>query len=106
MTFYARILWCKLAIPPEQAEEAQASMARSCAYMDASLWIFSEDISSKDEIHPELRFTGAGILAMANSGPNTNGGLVRAFMIQPLNTLFSVRLTIFPDARPHPLLGQ
>lgn len=23
--------------------------------------------------HPELRFTGAGILAMANSGPNTNG---------------------------------
>jgi len=24
-----------------------------------------------DEIHPELRFTGAGILAMANSGPNT-----------------------------------
>ena len=28
---------------------------------------------SEDEIHPELRFTGAGILAMANSGPNTNG---------------------------------
>ncbi|KAG6836872.1 Peptidyl-prolyl cis-trans isomerase H [Arthromyces matolae] len=29
----------------------------------------------EDEIHPELRFTGAGILAMANSGPNTNGPL-------------------------------
>jgi peptidyl-prolyl cis-trans isomerase-like 1 len=28
---------------------------------------------SEDEIHPELRFTGAGILAMANAGPNTNG---------------------------------
>lgn len=28
---------------------------------------------SEDEIHHELRFTGAGILAMANSGPNTNG---------------------------------
>jgi peptidyl-prolyl cis-trans isomerase-like 1 len=28
---------------------------------------------SEDEIHPQLRFTGAGILAMANSGPNTNG---------------------------------
>lgn len=28
---------------------------------------------SEDEISPELRFTGAGILAMANSGPNTNG---------------------------------
>ncbi|KAF9495816.1 hypothetical protein BDN71DRAFT_1482468 [Pleurotus eryngii] len=27
----------------------------------------------EDEITPELRFTGAGILAMANSGPNTNG---------------------------------
>lgn len=29
--------------------------------------------SSQDEIHQELRFTGAGILAMANSGPNSNG---------------------------------
>ena len=28
---------------------------------------------SEDEIHPELRFTGAGILAVANAGPNTNG---------------------------------
>ncbi|CAE6396273.1 Peptidyl-prolyl cis-trans isomerase-like 1 OS=Cryptococcus neoformans var, neoformans serotype D (strain B-3501A) GN=CYP1 PE=3 SV=1 [Rhizoctonia solani AG-1 IB] len=27
----------------------------------------------EDEITTELRFTGAGILAMANSGPNTNG---------------------------------
>ncbi|KAG8936085.1 heme binding [Tulasnella sp. 418] len=27
----------------------------------------------EDEIHSELRFVGAGILAMANSGPNTNG---------------------------------
>ncbi|KAG8678393.1 heme binding, partial [Ceratobasidium sp. 395] len=26
----------------------------------------------EDEISPELRFVGAGILAMANSGPNTN----------------------------------
>ncbi|KAG8987910.1 heme binding [Tulasnella sp. JGI-2019a] len=27
----------------------------------------------EDEFHTELRFVGAGILAMANSGPNTNG---------------------------------
>jgi len=27
----------------------------------------------EDEFTPELRFVGAGVLAMANSGPNTNG---------------------------------
>lgn len=43
-----------------------------CLLLSRSLcFTFADPLSLPQ--HPELRFTGAGILAMANSGPNTNG---------------------------------
>jgi peptidyl-prolyl cis-trans isomerase-like 1 len=44
---------------------------------------FTPSHFSEDEIHPDLRFTGAGILAMANSGPNSNGASSRRYTLHP-----------------------
>jgi hypothetical protein len=45
-----------------------------------------------DEIHPDLRFVGAGILAMANSGPNTNGAFPSLY--SPSSALVRVGLPL------------
>jgi cyclophilin family peptidyl-prolyl cis-trans isomerase len=62
-------------IPLELEEVGQVSTAADCAHTLSGAFDGrgANYVSSEDEIHPELRLTGAGILAMANSGPNTNG---------------------------------
>lgn len=54
-----------------------------CVHSSTGIRLDAETFYSQDEIHPELRFTGAGILAMANSGPNTNGTSKTLFLPQP-----------------------
>jgi len=65
---------------------------------------------SEDEIHPQLRFTGAGILAMANAGPNTNGGkiipLITYSVTDHLTLILFYRLPIFHYSRPNALFRR
>ena len=70
----------------------------------------SHPFPSEDEIHPELRFSGAGILAMANSGPNTNGTLpscVLCFVMPPTFTCVSrTGSQFFMTLAPTPFLDN
>lgn len=65
------------------------------------------DIASEDEIHPELRFTGAGILAMANSGgPNTNGSILCVLTTTVSELIFVLlRVTVLLDACTYAIPG-
>lgn len=60
-----------MAIPQEQAEEENPSTG--CMFILYFLHIYLFSGKFGDEICKELKHTGAGVVSMANSGPNTNG---------------------------------
>ena len=91
-----------------QAEAEQVFTAKNCVlkqkFHKVSISMLIHPHHSEDEIHPELRFTGAGILAMANSGPNTNGASSHIMSrFSPANGY--ARFAILFDLGTYALLG-
>jgi peptidyl-prolyl cis-trans isomerase-like 1 len=87
-------------------------MAKNCAFKcsictnDFDFGSKSTTLDSEDEIHPDLRFTGAGILAMANSGPNTNGVSPRPCMSIPSDENTHLGSQFFLTLGPTPYLDN